>query len=397
MCFTVDEIERRDLAQHEVNEAAFDQNWIVYGPAGTGKTIIALARLERLCRLLPTEEHRLISKSKMLNRWVELSAAEMGLGARVQTFDQFIWNKVRNLIAADPIKVIPGPAWSEIDWDKTIPLLRAAFARNPELPKLSLILDEAQDVRPGFFEACTIMCSRVFILMDENQKTEVFADTPRHAIAKTLGIDERHQKYLGINYRNPKAIKDLSEVFFDGNKEELAGIAPAEFRPVLEAPPTIRWMPFNDRESPADQVRQVLAYCLDRPQATICVVAPSAQHVGPTAVALTAGLAFFPILQQAENWRVQSYIPEAFRPCNLNLCRPGIVVSTALNLKGSEYSAVFLTQWEQSEDLNPAHYTVITRAKIRLEVLADPSELSKNKVQTRFRNALDVGLISEVA
>ena len=72
-------------------------------------------------------------------------------------------------------------------------------------------------------------------------------------------------------------------------------------------------------------------------------------------------------------------------------------MSTALNLKGSEYSAVFLTQWDQSDDSSPAHYTVITRAKTRLEVLASPSPTAKDAIRTRFRDAIDAGLISEAS
>jgi hypothetical protein len=397
MCFTVDEIERRDGEQEEINEAAFDQNWIVYGPAGTGKTIIALSRLERLVRLLPNEQHVLISKSKLLNRWVELSADRMGLGDKVHTFDRFVWNRVKDYIGQEPFKVDPTLTWDEIDWDKTIPLLQSAFNKNPQPRKLSLILDEAQDVRPGFFEACKIMCSRVFILMDENQKTDFFADTKRDFIAKTLGIDNKHQKYLGINYRNPEAIKNLSEVFFDGDRDELAEIAPEEVRPVLEAPPTIRWLPFDDQRSSSDQIRQILAYCRDRPQVSICVVAPNADLVQPIARALNERLEGFPILEQVENWSVRAYIPRKNYPCQLDLCAPGIVVSTSLNLKGSEYSAVFLTQWEQSDDSNPAHYTVITRAKTRLEVLASPSPTAKDAIRAKFRDAIDAGLISEAS
>jgi DNA helicase IV len=395
MCFTVDEINRRDGIQDEVNEAAFDQNWIVYGPAGTGKTIIALARLQRLCRLLPNEEHVLISKSKLLNRWVELSAGRMGLGNNVDTFDRYVWHKVASYLNGWPDKVDKSESWSEIDWDLTIPRLRRAFTDNPDMRRFSLILDEAQDVRPGFFHACNIICSRVFILMDENQKTEVFANTKRDFIASTLGIDDRHQKYLGINYRNPEAIKSLSEVFFDGDESELAELAPEDVRPVLEAPPTIRFLPFKDETVQIDQVRHVLGYCRDRPQSTVCVVAPTPQHVRPIAAALREGCQNFPILKNVESWRVLEYIPETGVPCELNLCAPGIVVSTALNVKGSEYSAVFLTQWEDSRDKNPAMYTVVTRAKTRLEVLSSESDEAKSTIGAQFRAALDSGLISE--
>ena len=45
MCLSKKDIETIDKAQTEVNEASFGQNWLGYGPAGTGKTIRALNRV----------------------------------------------------------------------------------------------------------------------------------------------------------------------------------------------------------------------------------------------------------------------------------------------------------------------------------------------------------------
>lgn len=395
MCLAKDDVELLDGKQRSVNEAAFNQNWIVYGPAGTGKTILGLARLERSVNMAPNEDHIFLSKSKMLGRWVEQAAEQMGIGNNIHSFDQFVWNRVKHYLGRDPEKVEPNATWSEIDWDKTNPLLEKAFATNKTLKKFNVIVDEAQDVRPGFFTACRIMCNNVFVLMDENQKTGVFADTPRAQVADLLGVDNDHQIYLGINYRNPLEIKNLSEVFYTGRPDELAQPAPEERRKMLEAPPTIRWIPFSDDKARSDQVSRILSYCRDRPQVTVCVVAPTTLRVNVIHRVLQEDSQSDKRLSRIGNWSVRKYESEKFKPCTTDFCSPGIVVATPVNLKGSEFDAVFLTDWESSADQPPSMYTLICRAKARIEVLADPSESSKQTVRTMFAKALEENLITE--
>ena len=95
-------------------------------------------------------------------------------------------------------------------------------------------------------------------------------------------------------------------------------------------------------------------------------------------------------------WSVRGYIPKRNRPCVTDFCSPGIVVASALNLKGSEFDAVYLTDWHRSEDLAPAMYTLVARARARIEVFADPTAESKSKVRRKFEKALSGGLIKEV-
>ena len=395
MCLKPEDVERMDVAQTAVNEAAFDQNWIVYGPAGTGKTILALNRLQRLSKLRPDDDHIFLSKSKMLSRWVEQAAIGLGVNERIHSFDQYVWNKVTSYIGHTPVPVDGAATWSEILWSKTTPLVVDAFKQNPNLRKFSLIVDEAQDISAGFFEACKTMCNRVFILMDENQKTKFWADTARAEAARMLNVDQIHQKYLGINYRNPKAIKELSETFYNGDVNELASDPPAEFQKNLEVEPSIRYIPYSDVSKKADQVRRIIGFCSDRPQSTVCVVAPSPSEVARAITTLKDSALATKRFDQT-NWKVRGYIPKRNQRCVTDFCSPGIVVASALNLKGSEFDAVYLIDWHLSEDSAPALYTLIARARARIEVFAEPNAESKSSVRNKFEKALSAGLIKEV-
>lgn len=395
MCLKPEDVERMDKAQVLVNEAAFDQNWIVYGPAGTGKTILALNRLQRLSKLRPDDDHIFLSKSKMLSRWVEQAAIGLGVNNKIHSFDQYVWNKVTSYIGQTPVPVDASATWSEILWSKTTPLIVEAFKKDPNLKKFSVIVDEGQDIDAGFFEACKTMCIRVFILMDENQKTKFWADTARAEAAQMLNVDQMHQKYLGINYRNPKAIKELSETFYDGDVQELASDPPAEFQKNLEADPSVRYIPFSDETKKVDQVKRIIGFCSDRPQSTVCVVAPSPNDVAKVIKSLKdSSLATKRFDKNI--WKVRGYIPKRNQRCMTDFCSPGIVVASALNLKGSEFDAVYLVDWHRSDDPAPAMYTLVARARARIEVFAAPTAESKSKMRDKFEKALSGGLIKEV-
>jgi DNA helicase IV len=395
MCLTKNDIETLDDAQRIVNEASFDQNWLVYGPAGTGKTIIALNRVERMHRMRPEDLTVYVSKSKVLGRWVEQAAADLGIRENIKTFDRFFWNFIGGIIGREPFKLVEGPSWSEIDWERTLPLLKTAYESNPELSKINLVLDEAQDLHLGFFSACKLMCRSVFVVMDENQKTGVWADSSRIEVSRVLGIDKAHQRLLNVNYRNPKEIKDLSECFYEGDKSELAKIAPIELRRNLEAPPTIRWLPFSDQAVSIDQVRRIIQYCCDRPTVTVCVVTPNKDSVNRVMQVIKESSENEARINQRKDWSVRGYTSQKFIRVDLDMCSPGVIVSNSINFKGSEYDAVFMVDWEYSDESNASMYTAITRARGRIEVLAGTSEAAREKIRKIFEAALNDQLISE--
>lgn len=388
MCLKRNEVERLDKEQTKVNEAAFDQNWIIYGPAGTGKTILALNRVRRLSQLRKGEIHVYLSKSKMLGRWVQQAAEEMGVSELVNSHDRYVWYWLQEYLGESPptLKHEFG-----VDWDETLPKLRAAVKNKPEVKKRSIVLDEAQDIELGFFEACKLICSRVFILMDENQKTSLWANSKRSQIAKILNIDQVHQCFLGVNYRNPVEIKDLSEVFYSGDLDELAKLPPAGLRRKLEAKPAIRWLPYEGAKS---QISRVLDYCSARPKATVCVVAPSGGE-GGLRRDFEEHSQKFDRLASLKDWSVRAYVARQGVPCTTDFCSPGIVIAKPINLKGSEYDAVYLVNWDEASEPPPSMYTLICRARARIEVLANPTTDSKKKVRALFKEAINEDLIAE--
>jgi superfamily I DNA/RNA helicase len=101
-------------------------------------------------------------------------------------------------------------------------------------------------------------------------------------------------------------------------------------------------------------------------------------------------------IKRLTNWSVRSYVSETFSRVTLDMCSPGVIVSSSINFKGSEFNSVFFVEWEQSVEKPASMYTAITRARGRIEVLADVSEASKSQIRTQFEQALGENLISEV-
>ena len=393
MCFSLEDIAILDPEQKIIDEATFDENWLVYGPAGTGKTILALKRVERMNRSLPAETTLFVSRSKVLAQWVRSAAVEIGIGGSITTYNKFFWWFVKDRINRDPPTLDDGA----FDWDQIVQLLKDAYTTKPDWPKINLVLDEAQDLPLGFFDACKWMCNRVFVLMDENQKTDFWDDSKRSDIAQRLGIGPIHQNLLKVNHRNPLEIKSLSETFYDGDVGDLAEIPKdPKDRPKLEAPPVIRWLPLDEAPTRRNQIDQIISYCHDHPTATVCVVSPSKNHILYFTNRIEEYARLDIRLRNLPNWTVRNYVAKNGVPATLNMCAPGVIVSNSLNFKGSEFAAVFLINWDEASETNGMMYTTITRAKARIEILAENSEISKEKIRRIFEKALNEQLITEV-
>ena len=345
MCLRRADIEALDPHQTRVSQLALDQDWLVYGPAGTGKTIIALNRLARLRQLQPEGGHAYVSFSKVLKEWVSQAATEMGVHGCIASYDQMIFPMVASAINVKVPKLDDN--WT-IDWEKVIPLL-AGQSTERRLPRQrTLIVDEAQDLPIGFFRACKFFFSRIFVLMDEHQKTQFLADSRRLDVAAALGIDEAHQLMLRINYRNPREIKELSETFFEGEAREVADLPPENLQRRVEGRPSLLFLPFVTRDGAQSQVQRILEHCADRPDRAVLVVAPAAGAVERVHAGIVAAAAEHPRLQNRAGWSARRYVPRKHHPVDADLCGPGIVVSTALNTKGTEFDAVFLVDWHLS-------------------------------------------------
>jgi hypothetical protein len=145
------------------------------------------------------------------------------------------------------------------------------------------------------------------------------------------------------------------------------------------------------------QIGRILSYCADHPQTTVCVVVPDKEQIQFVASTLKkeARVNSSISTMMKRGWAVSQYTAVRNKPCKTDLCSPGIVVSTAINFKGSEFDAVFLIDWQKSSEADAAMYTVITRARARIEVFAEDSPASKSKVKSQFDQAINKLLIME--
>src|SRR5690242_6868112 len=83
--------------QDRVNNLPLDGSHLVVGPPGTGKTVMALYRAQRLHRL--GAQVLVITHSRLLSQYTDAAIRELGINGAVTTFhswfSQFHWKKYR--------------------------------------------------------------------------------------------------------------------------------------------------------------------------------------------------------------------------------------------------------------------------------------------------------------
>jgi hypothetical protein len=124
--------------QQEVYELPLDGNYLVSGPPGTGKTVMALYRTMQYCEA--ERQVVLLSYSRPLNQYMNYGAEDLGIGPVVITYT--MWLKA--IFNGNPPLVPNSNGPWDYDWNEM-------FRRAPELPQVEcLVIDEGQDM-PGEF------------------------------------------------------------------------------------------------------------------------------------------------------------------------------------------------------------------------------------------------------
>lgn len=184
-----------------------DGNYLVSGPPGTGKSVMALYRGQ----VLAFDERVLavLMYSKVLRQYTEQAAEEVDVSGYVATFHKWIWDFWGASYGTSP----PMLAGSRYDHDW--PAIIQQFMVNP--PKLGsigdLIVDEGQDLALGFFQIAHFLAKNITVFADENQQLFDHNTTLRE-IEKA--IDAKEHLVLRRNYRNTAEIAAVAAKYYAG-------------------------------------------------------------------------------------------------------------------------------------------------------------------------------------
>lgn len=339
--------------QDGVYTMPLEGNFLVTGPPGTGKTVMALYRAQALA--IDDRESQILMHSKVLKQYASLAAKEVDALGSVHTFHSWFWAFWRKHYGRRVPKVDSDP-WA-FDWHA----IAAHFSANPPpADTLSdLLIDEGQDLSPSFYQLVKMMSANTTVFADENQK--LFPDNSTlEEIRRSLG---RHTQVFELtrNYRNTKEIAQLAAWFYCGSP---TGIPEPPDRegdvPVLRSHGSLN-----------DFVDSTARYAKTYSDRMIGVVAPSKATQRRLFNRLSA--------RDLPN-PVQTYVSGSADHAEVDFSRPGIVVLNYWTIKGLEFDTLFVPELQQvtqdptSAEARMRFYVVLSRARNELYLSYTGSE-----------------------
>ncbi|HZV72394.1 MAG TPA: ATP-binding domain-containing protein [Conexibacter sp.] len=315
-----------------------DRRWLVTGPPGSGKSVLALFRAQATVgrELEPV----LLMYNKLLARYSEQGLGQLGVDVPVHTFHSWWWRFFREQWQQAP----PGQDW-EYDWQEITHLqLASPAARSPDLV---LLIDEAQDLPAQFFLFARLLFGGLTVFADENQRIND-ENCTLDEIREMLRPDD--ERRLTENHRNTREIAEVAAHFYAGAETGIPALP--------------------DREGPRPEVH--LHASLQEAVERIANLATTARHrqIG-VFVPTTRLVDEYVRGLEARDVPVAGY--HSGRDIELlDFGRPGVIVTTWASAKGLEFDMVFIAEMQasrgdvESVELRMRLYVLCSRARREL-------------------------------
>lgn len=324
----------------------FDANprAIIEGVAGSGKTLLAIQRARTFAKTHDTILFTCFNSE--LAKWIreEMSddLAENGGKITVQNFHRLASELCKEAGVEFVVNLSDPQRW----WDEKAPdlLAEAAMELYPDGPPFNaIVVDEAQDFSPSWWDALEYLCDRsspVWAFLDKAQSLRREPAEPPLEGAFRVSLD--------VNCRNTRRIVACA------NSATSVESEPFELAPLGRPPKLI--VP----QSPAaisglvqQELRALLTEHRLEPR-RIAILGPANKSKGPLAnVAAVNGV---PLVDAAAAWREGN----------------GVLVSTARSFKGLEADVVILYDFSGLGNLFTVSdlYVALTRARSHLIIVA---------------------------
>ncbi|MFE2261049.1 AAA family ATPase [Streptomyces griseosporeus] len=334
-------------AQRDCLEALpLSGNHLVSGPPGSGKSLLAAHRAVHLA--LTGRPTLLLSRSNLLRQLLRDTLRGLAVpGAPVEAATVHGW--IQRRFGRDAPRTEDG--W--FDWPALTRRAAEALGED-EVAIPHLVVDEGQDLSPGFYRLIRLAAASVTVFADECQRLTETNSTLAE-IAEALGRSTGRREISG-NHRNTREIAALAEHFRTG------GSQPAiPFR--SGALPVVRH--YNGPKDLADAIATMAAR---QPRHRIGVIVNSVRMAADLMSRLErAGLADEP--------QLYSSAATSGRYRDLDLSRPGVVLVHRASAKGLDFDTVVIADAESDAGTDPtsatlrmAYYVMITRARERVVV-----------------------------
>jgi hypothetical protein len=315
--------------------------FLITGPAGSGKSIMALYRAWMLS--MEGRSTVLMTYSQPLKQYFSRAAASLELSASVKTFHEWFNDYWMRRFKQKP------PAGNErfaFDWPNILQALESAGHTDFEIQ--DLVVDEGQDLPWHFYLVARLLAENITIFADENQRiTSSQSTLAEIRTALGAGVECRS---VTSNMRNTYEIGVLANRFTD-----TPVTVSSQHGPI----PALTW--YENLRSVADHVA---AY----------VIANPGLDVG---VALQRGGQLKGLWHELSRRRVQSAqiyqrTGQGRIPGKIDFAKRGPKLLVATSMKGLEFDTLFVPDMESySEDVSDHAarmlvYVLSTRARREL-------------------------------
>jgi DNA helicase IV len=190
--------------QEAINNLPLDGSYLVTGPPGSGKTVIALYRaqmIEKRGRLA-----QILMFNGLLVRYTTAALDDLEVDAEAKTYLTWLYKTCSRSYRAPVVNISD----FHPDWDLVAATLRSQGDR--ALVESDLIIDEGQDLPPRFYEAARLMAKNITVCADENQTIHEESSTFEQ-IRETLGEEHRVLR-LSKNHRNTLQVAEVARCFY---------------------------------------------------------------------------------------------------------------------------------------------------------------------------------------
>lgn len=202
--------------QSRIVEMSPDQNRVIFGAAGSGKTQILIHRADYLAKTysVPPERFRVFVFTNVIKEYIKSGTNFLELSEEtVSTFDHWCYLLYQDHISRKPPCIRGRNGRNRIDFENIRFSIRKLLQKKPALQKILdfALVDEGQDLSPESFEILSLAARHVTVFADGMQ--QIFADgASEHHILKMLGIKKRNATLLAA-YRNSPYVAQLASYF----------------------------------------------------------------------------------------------------------------------------------------------------------------------------------------
>lgn len=208
MAFRVPTIQELSDEQRRVFDLPTAGSHLIDGPPGTGKTVLALLRAQRLIN--EGRRPTILLYHNALSAMVQPEAGRLDVYDRVHTYTRWVnwmWKQVTGEWRAPQVEPYV------FDWEAIGRRAADIMASADRLDIKDVIVDEGQDLPASFFSLLRAVGSNITVFADENQTL-----TSVNSTLKEIRIALAGPAKVSVtqNYRNTKPVADLARQFYTG-------------------------------------------------------------------------------------------------------------------------------------------------------------------------------------